>query len=537
MKLKLFLLITAIIFPLSPAISATYPKTGTNCLKEGQIQNYSGKKYTCIRSGKKLIWSTGLPLKPTSVTNSPSPSSTLFSSPISNSTPLSTPTPVTSPKPILTSNCSSVAVTENGKYKIPFQMMNPFKQSNILNGGGFFIRVNSVWDFYEVDISGRTSVLLNSGNYQIQIVPPIRTDYYLIRKDYSLSIGLDGSFSVPNSSLYKGACEVSPGISSAGKDRFSKVSNNRNQSSIAPIVIQKPISTIKYVAPISNVLSNPITLELYPWESEHFVLLTITSEHDPVLISKYLRALDLSYEIYNDVTSNFSKLTPEKSSWSRTINGKAIIAEIPNFDGKDSSKIVSCGGNACTALSTLGIEIRWQILEITLWMLENLDVYDYTLFYELGRTFWPYYSCTSKISLKSNDPTITGFAVLMRYVVLKELKLDIGSEGSESGDEFYTRLVGAEQKYTNQENYDLLKIFSEKILIDGFDGNAIWASLMTYLGNNLGGIFFYKNYFSSCSKLVTPQSDLDAIRNWQALAELASGRNLSSIFKSRWRIP
>lgn len=60
------------------ANSAAAPKPGTKCTKAGLTQTVSGKKYTCTKSGAKLVWSKGVAvapkLKPTSeVTNDPSP--------------------------------------------------------------------------------------------------------------------------------------------------------------------------------------------------------------------------------------------------------------------------------------------------------------------------------------------------------------------------------------------------------------------------------------------------------------------------------
>jgi hypothetical protein len=38
-------------------------KAGTKCTKAGMTSTLSGKKYTCIKSGNKLIWSKGVPVK------------------------------------------------------------------------------------------------------------------------------------------------------------------------------------------------------------------------------------------------------------------------------------------------------------------------------------------------------------------------------------------------------------------------------------------------------------------------------------------
>ena len=44
----------------SVAQAATPPKVGSSCTKAGQTVTASGKKYTCIKSGKKLLWNKGV---------------------------------------------------------------------------------------------------------------------------------------------------------------------------------------------------------------------------------------------------------------------------------------------------------------------------------------------------------------------------------------------------------------------------------------------------------------------------------------------
>jgi hypothetical protein len=39
-------------------------KPGSACKTKGQIQSYSDKKYTCVKSGKKLIWNNGVKIQP-----------------------------------------------------------------------------------------------------------------------------------------------------------------------------------------------------------------------------------------------------------------------------------------------------------------------------------------------------------------------------------------------------------------------------------------------------------------------------------------
>ena len=92
-------------------VSATPPKPGANCNKVGKVQIYSGKKFTCVKKDKRLVWNKGVALKSLSpqltpaarstpnVTSSPSasvtPSATSSSS--SNSPILPIPSPTTNP--------------------------------------------------------------------------------------------------------------------------------------------------------------------------------------------------------------------------------------------------------------------------------------------------------------------------------------------------------------------------------------------------------------------------------------------------------
>jgi M6 family metalloprotease-like protein len=95
-------------FSLIPAHSATPPKSGSICTKQGAIKTYQGKKYTCIKSGKKLVWNKGAVIKTAApvVTPTPKPKPTQTPKPIPSTSaiPSSTssppPAPRTTPTPI-----------------------------------------------------------------------------------------------------------------------------------------------------------------------------------------------------------------------------------------------------------------------------------------------------------------------------------------------------------------------------------------------------------------------------------------------------
>ena len=55
--------------PLTPANAAA--KAGAKCAKAGNTEVVKGKSYTCIKSGKKLVWSKGVTVSIPPITLTP----------------------------------------------------------------------------------------------------------------------------------------------------------------------------------------------------------------------------------------------------------------------------------------------------------------------------------------------------------------------------------------------------------------------------------------------------------------------------------
>jgi len=85
MKKAFSILATCALFALPLSANAAV-KTGDTCKKVGTTSTANGKKYTCIKSGKKLVWNKGVVIP----TPKPSPSPTITATP--TPTPTSTPT-------------------------------------------------------------------------------------------------------------------------------------------------------------------------------------------------------------------------------------------------------------------------------------------------------------------------------------------------------------------------------------------------------------------------------------------------------------
>ena len=83
------IVIGSLVLTLNPSTAAAAVKPGTACKKLGQISTSAGIKYTCIKSGKKLLWNKGVGAKSTS------PTAPASSSPSAGATPTSScPTPL-----------------------------------------------------------------------------------------------------------------------------------------------------------------------------------------------------------------------------------------------------------------------------------------------------------------------------------------------------------------------------------------------------------------------------------------------------------
>jgi len=87
-KKVLLLLVLALVVGTITPIATAAVKAGTKCTKQGQITTSAGMKYTCVKSGNKLIWNKGVAVKAAA-----KPDVNPVLKPVA-STPTPTPTPV-----------------------------------------------------------------------------------------------------------------------------------------------------------------------------------------------------------------------------------------------------------------------------------------------------------------------------------------------------------------------------------------------------------------------------------------------------------
>ena len=94
----------------SVAQAATAPKAGSVCKYVGQTITAGGKKYTCVKSGKKLLWDKGVLIPTPKSSATPTPTSTPTVAP----TPAPTPSKTPEPKPLIAGDpCNVVGESIN----------------------------------------------------------------------------------------------------------------------------------------------------------------------------------------------------------------------------------------------------------------------------------------------------------------------------------------------------------------------------------------------------------------------------------------
>ena len=166
-----FALVISLLFPV--ALFAANPKAGAKCPKAGQSQVFAGKKFTCIKSGKNLVWNKGVELPKPAV--SPTPTSTPTPTPAVSPTPIPTVSPTATPKPTIANiDWSQTFNTDNG-YLTPYNNpceRDPFIQPQWVELQDAYLKsANCIWPTalgkYELGKSRPKTEYLNANSLDI----------------------------------------------------------------------------------------------------------------------------------------------------------------------------------------------------------------------------------------------------------------------------------------------------------------------------------------------------------------------------------
>jgi hypothetical protein len=84
-------LAVALVMTLTSPLYAAAPKAGAKCTKKSATATSGGKLFTCIQSGKKLVWNKGVAMKKPAPVATPTPTATPTTTPAIMPTPTATP--------------------------------------------------------------------------------------------------------------------------------------------------------------------------------------------------------------------------------------------------------------------------------------------------------------------------------------------------------------------------------------------------------------------------------------------------------------
>jgi hypothetical protein len=102
---------SALLLSIATPLVAAAPKAGSPCSKKNATITNSGKIFTCIQSGKKLVWNKGVAIKKPTPTPTPTPKPTAIGDPIGAVG--GTPTPTPTSKYLAGDSCTTIGEREN----------------------------------------------------------------------------------------------------------------------------------------------------------------------------------------------------------------------------------------------------------------------------------------------------------------------------------------------------------------------------------------------------------------------------------------
>ena len=492
-------LLVALILTLVPitAFSAQKITPGSTCKVLNQKIVSQKKTYTCIKTGKKLVWNKGVVVtKPAPIptpTPTPTPTSTSNVVPYAKFTDWGAPSQFTLENESslkfqfkVKSNIQLSALAIKLKFKVPFS--------------GFSIPSQEIEKSVEISLVG----VEGEARTYLATVPftaldPIGNWVWEVQK-----------LSSQDGTVYQDSLN----------DVGAKLSFSRKYFGYPLAELVKPIPGVTFREFSGKELTR------VAWVGKNIALLTKDENWDSETISRILKTLDLAYDSYAEIT----KFQPSSFS---SYKGRLIIAEVDKEE-------MGCGGAACGNLGATGIEIQPWLLMRLYNGVKEFDQYDQALFYELGRNFWDYgsyYPVLRGNSTRGNwmDASTTGFAVFMRFLVINSNSIPGGpwdGGGGTNWVNFFNQMKSLAEIQAQSPTYNYENTFG--VMKPPYSGplsiNDFWSSVVYYFLPSGNEAVTTQKFLTNLKLRPQAVTEADAVNNFIVAMSLALGRNIENEF-------
>ena len=258
-------------------------------------------------------------------------------------------------------------------------------------------------------------------------------------------------------------------------------------------------------------------LRLFPWEGKNIVLLTKSADHDPAAVRAIVAQLDKVFDY-------FVRVTGRKPGAGRILNGKAVVAEVPNLN-----KALARG-----RLGSTGVEMLESAFRGYLEIQQSGGPPRSLMKWELGRNFFFY---GDQMQFKSPDSIgyRNAFAMVMRTTCFQDLGMPM--------QPFMVKVCGTQDKQLETYVADPSLTFDNTLRVnaDAFKkegkGPELLAAMIVRLHRDYGGEEFITRFWQAMADQPKAETTQDAIDNLARSACIGARANLIGLLRERWKLP
>lgn len=276
-------------------------------------------------------------------------------------------------------------------------------------------------------------------------------------------------------------------------------------------------------------------VELTPWLGEHVALLTPSDDLDGQVMEKIVDALDKAYAYYARTMG-----AEPRETEAGMLSGRAVVAVVP----------VARVAAAARGMGVPGMEIAPRYWDGLYKGVRDWSEFDHLPFYEMGFNFWRF----KGLEYQQPDSTaaiVVGFAVFMRIRSMEAAGVRGGTLGNFSYNTFLDNVDDLIEIYEAEEslNWDNTLRADRGVPLDHpknpmrLGAADLLASFMLRLCRDYGGKDrekqdeFLTRFYAAAAKLEQPRTSEQAMDNLVVCASQAARKDLSGLFRDRWRWP